>query len=1291
MSLSMFKNKIYNMIIAVSLVVAIVTVTSYVPEMFEKRNNKKEQVSNEVNYEEPQVKVESAIEYQALSRLALGLGDTNDFKERKRILSNLENSIENTKEVVLKETEDAKSKTNSGTIKKRAEEYKQEVVKEFDGLLLQVNTLSQNINDNSMSDSEIKKEIESIQNNIDEMMAVESPAPIYDDEGHGMTESYETTEVVGEQTVTTFSNKDLKTNDEEAVYLELNDEMKEIADSLVNPADIYEYVRNNYMYKQYTGLRLGAVGTFEQRTGNDFDLAALLIALYRYKGYEAKFVVGNVDIDIDKAINWLGVKTEQAAVDAMSMLGVATQYGIDDEGNITKLRIEHTWVKVKVPYDSYRGAGKVSGEEIWVEVDPSFKQFKEEIEENKLENFLNSEFSNTNKFDSDLFLEELEYTDFSDIYNINAYTDDGIFKNNDIRSIQKELAKYANENELQIEELASILGIRAIIKDESGYLPTSLPYSVVKRTDELEYLTSEYLDTITFSLQNALYGTAFAGSYDATVSFFTADLYGHEVSLVYEPATSEDKKTIESYGDLFLTPSYLVRVIPVIKIDGETVLKGKSAIPGLYTNLIMDINEAGIAPVKVENALVAGGIYGITFDYNTINDRCLEPKYEETKECLSKLRSGEADLTEGTAVLTNMIGEVYFGALDMYNQLIAHYADVQWGRTISECVVGYRPKQSMIMGIPTAISDGCLYIDVDTDTMGLACNDLKPETEGQDDNIKMFMLSSGIVGSYLEGYVMEEATGKNGISTISVLAEAQARGIDIVTLDKENETLLDSLKLSATTKREIKTAINNGKTVVVPESEMYYYDWFGTGYIILNTETGEAAYMISGGLCGGESLDFPMMLFVIFVAVAAVLGLMAFEVMALSACAAIFGTILSIATTGKSVLDMCVLLLGIVGYGFALADMGYFMQDVKDFFEHPTIDGGMDVTKKSFTAVVSAMIFEYALPRLLPSGGYDSGRLYNKLSQSEYFDDILEVTDDYTDDILKTTDDYVDDVFDTVDDYIDDVIDSSDDVIDDVIDSTDDIIKNTEVKPTSEMPDNEFWKATKERYGKEISDKIKSFGDDGRRILEKYGDDVAAIIKDMPDEEAKQALELIKEHGDDAVNQLKNGYSVTYTNAVVKYGECSQEFSDWESMKEYFKGKVTNFKKECKPKYSRDINKWFAEGGTIKIDINNGHMTWTYTNSVGDSVPYIDGYIQFPEEYFYPGIKNIDIESFSGDRGIDNNKIIEILDKVYNISGGIPEGYTPHHDVTDGIIQLIKEEIHKQFTHIGGHSLCGGN
>lgn len=67
------------------------------------------------------------------------------------------------------------------------------------------------------------------------------------------------------------------------------------------------------------------------------------------------------------------------------------------------------------------------------------------------------------------------------------------------------------------------------------------------------------------------------------------------------------------------TPSYLVRVKPVIKVDEQKVLEGNSQIPGTYTNLVMNIAEAGIDEVKVENPLVSGGIYGIVFDYNTIN------------------------------------------------------------------------------------------------------------------------------------------------------------------------------------------------------------------------------------------------------------------------------------------------------------------------------------------------------------------------------------------------------------------------------------------------------------------------------------------------------------------------------------------------------------------------------------------------------------------------------------------------------------------------------------------------
>ena len=130
MSLNMFKNKLYNMIIAVSLVVAIVTVTSYVPEMFEKQNNKKEQVSNEIKYEEPQIKVESARKILNLTQTVNQLNDATTSKEDiKQCLSNMSDSIAEITKSVRKEVKEAKKKADSEIIINRAEEYQGKVEK----------------------------------------------------------------------------------------------------------------------------------------------------------------------------------------------------------------------------------------------------------------------------------------------------------------------------------------------------------------------------------------------------------------------------------------------------------------------------------------------------------------------------------------------------------------------------------------------------------------------------------------------------------------------------------------------------------------------------------------------------------------------------------------------------------------------------------------------------------------------------------------------------------------------------------------------------------------------------------------------------------------------------------------------------------------------------------------------------------------------------------------------------------------------------------------------------------
>ena len=151
-------------------------------------------------------------------------------------------------------------------------------------------------------------------------------------------------------------------------------------------------------------------------------------------------------------------------------------------------------------------------------------------------------------------------------------------------------------------------------------------------------------------------------------------------------------------------------------------------------------------------------------------------------------------------------------------------------------------------------------------------------------------------------------------------------------------------------------------------------------------------------------------------------------------------------------------------------------------------------------------------------------------------------------------------------------------------------------------------------------------------------------------------------------------------------GSNSVKYSSWDEMKDAYDGTITKFINENKPKYSPDIKKWFNNGGTIEIGYIDGKQIWTYTTAMGESVPYIDGYIRFPDKYLNPIIKSIDIGEFTGDRGKDIDKMLEILEADYGITE-IPDGYVVHHDIENGILQLVDENIHAVFTHIGGHSL----
>ena len=89
-------------------------------------------------------------------------------------------------------------------------------------------------------------------------------------------------------------------------------EIQAIAASLDYSAGrIIDWVANTIDYEAYNGLKRGPRLTALERAGNDFDQAALAVALLRASGFDASFVFVTVQMSAGAASSWLGVAPDR--------------------------------------------------------------------------------------------------------------------------------------------------------------------------------------------------------------------------------------------------------------------------------------------------------------------------------------------------------------------------------------------------------------------------------------------------------------------------------------------------------------------------------------------------------------------------------------------------------------------------------------------------------------------------------------------------------------------------------------------------------------------------------------------------------------------------------------------------------------------------------------------------------------------------------------------------------------------------------------------------------------------
>ena len=569
-----------------------------------------------------------------------------------------------------------------------------------------------------------------------------------------------------------------------------------------NPVLIYEFVKNNIETEWYWGCMKGAEETLRQKSGNDCDQAALLVALMRASGYPTRYVRGTIEFfpDIEKAKNLTGVSDPAKLGEFFQKAGVPHQVVMD--GTVIKnIQIEHLWVETFVPYSNYRGAVMDKQGEIWLALDTSIKAGG--YAENQSD---------------DILLSGMSLTAMRDDYLSAVQTGTPL----------EYLTARINEQLLQTsptKTYTDYLSTRTLNSDVMQILPSSLQFKETAITGEYTALPAELIHKATLLAKGLANNELFSITLDMQ------KLTNRKVIISYEPETVDDQETINTFGGLDNTPAYLVHLRPVLMIDDERIVVGTGGIAmGADYNLSITITSPN-GTETFTNSMISGNLTALgVVSQNAVipigldDTKAANLLYREAINYIDNWNKAEVELSS-----------LFKVALSRPLPTIVTLAN-----SIDVTYAGEDPQGFEWKG---------LFLDADLRSVEAVTRTLIP-----DSRTLTFMQLSGLQGSVLESKLFEDAFDVGSISTAKLfgIASGSQPATPILTIDQANiDAILPTLPFDDNIKQDISGAVAHNSAIRIPQSEITYQDWAGIGYIKENTTTGEAGYMLSGMVAGG--------------------------------------------------------------------------------------------------------------------------------------------------------------------------------------------------------------------------------------------------------------------------------------------------------------------------------------------------------------------------------------------------------------------------------------------------------
>jgi hypothetical protein len=388
--------------------------------------------------------------------------------------------------------------------------------------------------------------------------------------------------------------------------------------------------------------------------------------------------------------------------------------------------------------------------------------------------------------------------------------------------------------------ISQIIKGKSIISENLEVLPISFPYKIISKIGIYNELPSDKK----YRVKVTIPGDGFFIE-DTVCEIFLSDLTDKSFTLSYLPASSSDAAVIQSYGGLYNTPAYLVKLKPCFKVDGIEKIIGPPVGFGDKQKLIIEIIMPNQSLERIENNIIAGEFYAICVTWPSIGIGMDAPIIQKLKTYF---------LTIGTDFIQNgylseelcgnffaLQGKTYYAQIGLVKEMAASLLHVSIFQDINEATVSIQLNVDYLFGMPSNVNPLGLMIDADRNIS------LVVPKSGEEWKIKEYMILTGYSSSAFEHLIWEKLYGPGGVSAVKVIQIANEKGVPVYDIDKSNESVIDTLGISAEVKSDMHNAINMGYVIKTPAQNITYSDWTGIGYVLLNPLTGEGKYIITSG------------------------------------------------------------------------------------------------------------------------------------------------------------------------------------------------------------------------------------------------------------------------------------------------------------------------------------------------------------------------------------------------------------------------------------------------------------